>query len=251
MVIILFFIAHWYLSLFSQTFFQHRYAAHGAFTMSKGWERFFFIFAWITQGPSYLSAHTYAILHRQHHAFTDTDKDPHSPQHFKNVFGMMVHTWKIYAAIYDNKVEVEDRFKKNIPYWPQFERWAHSWFPRLLWAGVYVWFYAMFATSWWLWLLLPVQLFISPVHGAIINWYAHKYGYENYEMSNTAQNLLHVDFLMLGESYHNNHHRRASNPNFGVKWHEIDPVYPVIRLLNKLRVIKLKPLPANPKETDF
>jgi stearoyl-CoA desaturase (Delta-9 desaturase) len=49
MYILIFFLAHWYLSLFSQTFFLHRYAAHQMFTMSKSWEKFvynsgFFIF---------------------------------------------------------------------------------------------------------------------------------------------------------------------------------------------------------------
>ncbi len=46
MIIILFFVAHWYLSLFAQTFFHHRYAAHRAFTMSKGWEKFFFVYSY-------------------------------------------------------------------------------------------------------------------------------------------------------------------------------------------------------------
>ena len=52
LVILLFLIIHWYLSLFMQTFLQHRYAAHGAFSMSNFWERFFYIAAYITQGSS-------------------------------------------------------------------------------------------------------------------------------------------------------------------------------------------------------
>jgi stearoyl-CoA desaturase (delta-9 desaturase) len=42
--------------------------------MSKFWERFFYLFAYITQGSSYLSPRAYAILHRMHHAYTDTEK---------------------------------------------------------------------------------------------------------------------------------------------------------------------------------
>ena len=41
-VILVFFVAHWYLSLFFQTFFLHRYAAHKAFTMNKFTEKVFF-----------------------------------------------------------------------------------------------------------------------------------------------------------------------------------------------------------------
>ncbi|MEN9522985.1 MAG: hypothetical protein RL065_1362, partial [Bacteroidota bacterium] len=49
-VIIIFFIAHWYLSLFTQSFFHHRYSAHGMFTMNKGWEKFFIVLSGIFQG---------------------------------------------------------------------------------------------------------------------------------------------------------------------------------------------------------
>lgn len=41
MSILAFFLAHWYLSLFAQTFFLHRYAAHQMFTMNKTWEKTF------------------------------------------------------------------------------------------------------------------------------------------------------------------------------------------------------------------
>jgi len=251
MAIFIFFTAHWYLSLFSQTFFQHRYAAHGSFTMSKGWEKFWFIFTFVTQGSSYLSTRAYALMHRMHHAYADTDKDPHSPLHFKNVFTMMWHTKNVYTAIFDGTTKVEPRFTKNVPDWPAFDKFAHSWAPRIFWAAVYTGYYVYFATSWWMFLLLPIHYMSGPVHGAIINWYAHKFGYKNFEMKNTADNLFHVDVLMLGESYHNNHHMRASNANFGVRWHEIDPVYGVILLFNKAGMIKLKQPKPNPVETDF
>jgi stearoyl-CoA desaturase (delta-9 desaturase) len=83
MIIFLFLILHWYLSLFGQTFFLHRYGAHKMFTMNKFWEKFFYLFAWITQGSSYLNPRAYAILHRMHHAYSDTEKDPHTPHFFQ------------------------------------------------------------------------------------------------------------------------------------------------------------------------
>ena len=88
-IILLFLVIHWYLSLFMQTFLQHRYAAHGAFSMSKFWECFFYLVAYITQGSSYVSPRAYGIMHRMHHAYTDTDKDPHSPKYDSNLFKMM------------------------------------------------------------------------------------------------------------------------------------------------------------------
>jgi stearoyl-CoA desaturase (delta-9 desaturase) len=66
------------------------------------------------------------------------------------------------------------------------------------------------------------------------------YGYRNFEVGDTSKNFLPFDFLMMGESYHNNHHKYGSRANFGgIRWHEIDPTYQVIKVLNKLNVIKL------------
>ena len=96
MAVILFFILHWYLSLFTQTFFMHRYSAHQMFTMSKGWEKFFYVVSFFFQGSSYLSPRAYGIMHRMHHAFADTEKDPHSPKYDHNFFAMMIRTKNIY-----------------------------------------------------------------------------------------------------------------------------------------------------------
>ena len=81
---------------------------------------------------------------------------------------------------------------------------------------------------------------MSPIHGAIINWFAHKYGYVNFIVKDTSKNFLPVDFLMMGESYHNNHHKHGNRANFGgIRWHEIDPTYLVIKVLDKLGVISI------------
>ncbi len=80
---------------------------------------------------------------------------------------------------------------------------------------------------------------MGPVHGAIVNWAGHKYGYRNFNEGDHSKNTLIFDFLMLGELFQNNHHHAGSRANFAAKWYEFDPVYPVIRLLNKCRVIRL------------
>lgn len=241
LAIIIFFIALWYLSLLCQTFFHHRYAAHGAFTMSKRAEKFFFILSYITQGSSYLSPRTYAILHRMHHAYTDTENDPHSPSYSPNMFHMMWQTRRIYLDIYHGKMKVEERFLKNLPQWDAMDKLGNSIVSRLIWAAAYICFFIYFSPSAWWYLLLPIVLTMGAFHGAIINWYAHKIGYRNFVMTNTSRNLLAIDILMLGESYHNNHHKRPSAINFGYKWHELDPIYPFILLMNSLGVIHVSP----------
>ncbi len=213
-IIIIFFIAHWYLSLFSQSFLQHRYASHRTFTMNKFWERFFYIFAYITQGTSYMSARAYGTLHRIHHAYADTDKDPHSPKHYSNVFAMMWHTKVVFADIMDHRVTVEERFTKNLPDWPTMDKWGQSIPNRILFALLYTGFYILFAPYWWLFALVPIHIFMGPIHGAIINWFAHKFGKVHFKLNNSSRNFIPLDVLMLGENYHNNHHKFPSMCKF-------------------------------------
>lgn len=239
MVIPVFFVVQWYVSLFCQTFFLHRYAAHGMFSMSKRWEKFFFIFTYLAQGSNYLSAYGYGILHRLHHNHADTENDPHSPSFSSNIFSMMWRTKEWYSNIMSGTYQPDAKLKKDVPEWKSFDRFADGMWSRLLWSAAYIVFFYFFATAWWHWLFLPVTLAMAPVHGAIINWFAHKVGYRNFPAGDTSTNFLPVDVLMMGESYHNNHHVRASSPNFGFKWHELDPTYLIILVLNKLNIIQL------------
>jgi stearoyl-CoA desaturase (delta-9 desaturase) len=208
--------------------------------MSKTTERITFILTWIFQGSSYLSAYGYGIMHRMHHSYTDTKDDPHSPSYDANLFAMMWKTKTIYNDINTRKIEVDKRFTKNVPQWKGFDTFAGSKFSRTLWVAIYILFFVFFAAAWWQWLLLPIILLMAPIHGVIINWFGHTYGYVNYKMKNTSKNLFHFDFLMMGEGYHNNHHKHASSANFGVKWHEIDITYLIIRMLDFLGIIQLK-----------
>jgi stearoyl-CoA desaturase (delta-9 desaturase) len=242
LVILLFFVSHWYLSLFMQTFLQHRYASHGAFSMSKFWERFFYLVAYITQGSSYLSPRVYAIMHRMHHAYTDTDKDPHSPKYDKNLFAMMWRARVMTSRIFKGQEELEPRFLKNLPDWRGLDRIGHSTWSRLGWIALYVWFYIQFAPSAWWFFLIPIHILMMPIQGMIINWFAHKYGTVNFKMKNTSTNLFKTDIFMMGEAYHNNHHKSPSSTNFGVRWYEFDPTYQVIKLFNWLRIIRIHKL---------
>ena len=241
MIIVVFIIFLWYFGLFFQTFFLHRYAAHQTFTMSKFAEKVCFVLTWIFQGSNYLSAYGYGVMHRMHHAYADTEKDPHSPKYDSNLFKMMWRTKNVYQDINNQRIEIEPKFTKNVPQWKRFDDFASSKFSRLTWGALYITFFAFFVTAWWQWLLLPVAFLMAPIHGVIINWFAHIYGYVNFKVSDTSKNLFPFDFLMMGEGYHNNHHANGGRANFGgVRWHEIDVTYMIMLVLNKFRLIKLK-----------
>ncbi len=239
MAIPIFFVVHWQLSVLFQSFFLHRYGAHRQFTMRKGWENAFYLVTWFVAGPSYLSPRAYAIMHRMHHAYSDTSADPHSPVQQKNFFVMMWRTKKQYEDIKYRRVSVDPRFEGGYPEWPLLDDRLSNWWCSLGWAGAYTLVYLTYATHWWMFLLLPFHCLLGPVHGAIVNFCGHKLGYRNFDSEDNSKNTLVFDFLTMGELFQNNHHKWCQSPNFAVRWFEIDPAYQVIRVLGWLRIIDL------------
>jgi stearoyl-CoA desaturase (delta-9 desaturase) len=246
MIILVFFGTHWVLALFSQTFFVHRYASHRMFSMSRRWERFFALVAYVSHGFSYLNPRAYAILHRMYHAYSDTEKDPHSPAFFPNVVEMMLVTFHRFNAIGHHREAVEARFEEGIPSWPLLEKIGDHPLSLAGWGALYFSVYYFYATAWWMWLLLPLHYLMGPIHGAMVNWCGHRYGYRNFDTKDQSRNTLPFDFLTLGELFQNNHHRQCTNPNFAVRWFEFDPGYAMIRVLAAVGALQL----ARPLEVD-
>ena len=241
MAIVGIFIGQWMLAAFVQSSFHHRYASHRMFTMGPITERVFHLLAFAAQGPSYLSPSAYAILHREHHAFSDTERDPHSPTYAGNVVRMMWRTFQRYNAHVEGKSQPESRFLGNYPDWPTFERFASNWATRLTWGALYTLLYFSLATAWWQFLFLPVHWFLGPTQGAIVNWCGHRYGYRNFKTGDESRNFLPIDFVTLGELYQNNHHNASGRLNFAARAFEFDPTYAVLRVLSRLGLIRLTP----------
>lgn len=238
--IVAFFVGHWLLSVFFQTFYLHRYGAHRMFVMSRGWERFFHLCTYVFQGSSYLNPRGYAILHRMHHAYSDTEGDPHSPRVHKNPVSMMNHTRVLYRGINAGTVPVEARFEGGYPTWPLIDRIGQSRFSSLTWGALYTLFYIHFHTATWQFALLPFHWFMGPVHGAIVNWFGHWLGYRNFDQNDESKNTLLFDFLTFGELFQNNHHRYGSRPNFAVRWFEVDPAYLFIWVFARLGILEIR-----------
>jgi stearoyl-CoA desaturase (delta-9 desaturase) len=256
MIVVILFIAHWQLSVFCQSFFLHRYGAHKQFTMSPGWEKFFNVLTCVSQNSSYLNPRGYAILHRMHHAYSDTEKDPHSPATYKGIFPglfkMMYRTKRIYHEIAYFEVAPEPRFDGDFPRSPVLEWIGKSWLMRILWGALFFAFYYHFATAWWQWLLLPGHWIMGAIHGAIVNWGGHRYGYRNFDdQKDVSRNTLPVDFLTGGELCQNNHHKFPMSPNFAARWFELDTTYQVMKVFHALGIIdmsrgqKMRYAPAN------
>jgi stearoyl-CoA desaturase (delta-9 desaturase) len=244
LAIALFFCGHWLISVFFQTFFLHRYGAHHQFSMSPRWERIFYFATWLTQGASFLSPRGYAFVHREHHAFSDTQQDPHSPHFHPTLVSMMLQTKRRYHDFVQRKIEPEPRFATDYPEWQRLDWLADRWSTRIGFGVAYTLFYVAFAPSPVYFLLLPLHFMMGPIHGAIVNWCGHKYGYRNFDTNDQSRNALPFDFLTLGELFQNNHHKAGMSPNFAARWFEVDPAYLVIRAFAALNIIQLPKSPA-------
>jgi len=99
--------------------------------------------------------------------------------------------------------------------------------------------YFLLATHWWQWALLPIQWILGPIHGAIVNWCGHKYGYRNFQNGDASCNTLVFDVVTMGELFQNNHHKYPMSPDFAARWFEIDPTWQVMRILAQTRVIEI------------
>ena len=152
---------------------------------------------------------------------------------------MTMHTKEIYFGYANHNIEPEKAFRGNYPEWKFMDKVSDSWAVRILFGTGYVAFYCFFATSWWMFLLLPIHFFMGPVHGAIVNWCGHKYGYSNFENHDHSKNTIPIDIFLMGELMQNNHHKSPNSINFAKKWYEFDPTYPIIKILNKVGIIKL------------
>lgn len=245
LVILIFFFTHWFLSLFFHSFFLHRYASHRMYTVTKNWEKFFYFSTWFVQGSSFLVPRAYAVLHRMHHTYSDTEKDPHSPQFFKDVWHLMLHTAQVFRSFVKGEKLPDAAFTKDyLPQWNRLDKIGNHIITRLIFGAFYLMVYILFAPNAWWFLLLPIHFLMGPIQGAIVNWCGHKYGYSNYDNGDHSKNSSPWGILLMGELFQNNHHHAKNNANFARRWFEFDLTYFVMIIMHRLTIIKLITVPA-------
>ena len=151
---------------------------------------------------------------------------------------MMIKTFNDFESIrLQPKLHTEDHKLVDYPEWPMFERLAETRPVRAIWLLVIVFIYYQLDAPAWAFLLVPLHIAIGPIQGAIVNWFGHKHGYTNFELSDGSRNTLPVDLLLMGELYQNNHHRFPKSTNFAYKWFELDPTYYIIEVLSFIGII--------------
>lgn len=201
----------------------HRLLTHRSFKTRKWIEYSLTIIATLTAQRSPI---WWVAQHRIHHAYSDTEKDPHSPIHgffWSHMIWCMV----------DKRVEDENEtYKKYVPDLANDpgHRWIqkhHELFPLVAAA-------ALFAIGGMPFLVWGFFVRTAAVyHGTwLVNSAGHIFGYQNHKTGEDSKNNFILAVLAFGDGWHNNHHAFQTWAKHGHhRWWEVDPSYYFIKTL--------------------
>ena len=213
------------------TVFLHRAGAHKALTIRPVARHGFRFVIWITTG---IKPREWIAVHRKHHANSDTADDPHSP--------LVLGFWKVQlgnVALYRREARNPDtvaRYAKDMAP-DRLDRWVYDHSLVGLGLGIAV----------LIWVLGPwAGLLAAGVHtvsylglNAAINAVGHRFGSRPYG-DVLATNNRWLALITAGEGLHNNHHAAPTSPRLSHRRLEIDPAWPLIRLLVWVRQAELR-----------
>jgi stearoyl-CoA desaturase (delta-9 desaturase) len=228
----------------------HRYFSHRAFKTSRAGQ---FLLAFLVVCSGQRGPLWWAMHHRAHHRFSDTERDPHSP--VTHSFWEAHVGWLMRAETVDTNLDaVKDLARGPELVW--INRW-HMVFPLalLVLTGLLGEFTTLFgrtglggAAMVWAF-FLPTVL---ALHAAFcVNTLTHgrQPGWLNprpFLTKDSTTNSWLLALPTLGASWHNNHHRYMLSARAGFRWWEVDLTYAMLWLLERLHVVwGLHPVPAS------
>jgi stearoyl-CoA desaturase (delta-9 desaturase) len=221
---VLLFVGLYVVRVFFVTAGYHRYFSHRAFTMGRAAQ---FVFAVggataVQKGPLWWASH-----HRAHHRYTDTDRDPHSPQ--RGIWWSHVGWILSDRFTKTDEAAVADLAKFPELRWLNRHDWVAPWSLGVVcflvggWSGLVVGFFGSTVLLW---------------HATFaINSLAHLLGSRRFATNDSSRNNAALALLTLGEGWHNNHHHYPRAARQGVRWWELDITYLVLRALRRLHVV--------------
>ena len=223
---------------FSTTIFLHRCATHGSVVLNKFVAWLFRFSLWLTTG---LNTKEWVAVHRKHHKHTDEVGDPHSPV----LEGFLKVQWgNVFFYLRELKTIDVDKWAPHI----KEDAWDRTLFNHGLLGlsigtsilcAVFYYFFGLPGIGWGL-LGAGFHAFLYVfVLSSSINGLCHHSGQKNFD--NTAYNRWGVALVTGGEGLHNNHHGFQMSPKFSYRKGEIDPAWPIIKVLVALGLAQIKP----------
>lgn len=188
----------------------HRYFTHKSFETSDIKKKLLlFLHFWAGDG----SLLAFIGVHRTHHGYCDTDKDPHSPQ-YKSWLAITYWTSPINLQLKFIKDWASDPWIK-FSHYHYFKIHFLVFLIFLIAGGIDLYGY-----------LIGLPMVLCLYTNTIINILCHSspLGYRNFHTPDQSNNSKIIMWLMYGCGLHNNHHANASSYTLKVRPDEIDPL---------------------------
>lgn len=196
---------------------MHRYYTHKNFKLNQ---LLHWVFTFIALLAGRGSPIGWVYVHRQHHAYSDTAKDPHSPQN--NGFKLFGFT------------TVESESSPKLFLIKDLINPAQLFINNYYLLIILVWLLLLSTISielaYFSW-IVPIT-FIQFSQNCF-NYFAHTHGYRNFQTRDCSTNNPYLWPFILGDAWHNNHHGNAEQVSTKIKWFELDPVATFIKLVRK------------------
>jgi len=217
-------------ALLVTTIYLHRSLSHRALQLSPGVRATSRVLTWALTG---MQPRQWVAVHRKHHAFTDTVRDPHSPivlgfarVQFANAL--------LYRKVAQDPAAVA-RYARDVP----ADRWDRLLFDHAI-VGLGLGVGLLVLLIGW-----QLALVAAGVHaayyllgGGAINAVGHRWGRRPFD--NLATNNQWLAWLVVGEGLHSNHHAAATSSRLSLTKGEVDPGWWCVRLLVRLQWATLR-----------
>jgi len=217
---LIFILSFYVLNILGNWLMLHRYYSHKSFEFKYDFIRIILTFFTILSARG--SPIGWAYIHRKHHRFSDTEKDPHSPLHL----GLKLFGFQHYKSMESQNMElflVKDLMNKE-------QIFIHKYYVLLLlFCIIPISLYSV-ELFYFLW-ILPIT--IVHLSQNLFNYFGHTYGYKNHITNDNSKNNLWLFPLLLGEAWHNNHHYNPKLNTTKFLKYEFDPLNIFIRLVKK------------------
>ena len=226
------------IAILTTTVYLHRTLAHRAVTLRPAVAFAFRLVTWITTG---LRAREWVAVHRLHHAHTDEEGDPHSPQllGYANVQFLNPYLYRKAAR----RPAVLSRYARDLqPDGWDVRLFDHPVFGLGIGIGV-------------------LCLVLGPVHGLLaaalhtvlylllsgaVNAVGHMWGRR--PAPNLATNSQWLAWLTAGEGLHNNHHAMPTAARLAFGRGEVDPGWWLVRIMERWGWARVRLSPASVRE---
>src|ERR1035437_1702610 len=175
---------------------------------------------------------SWVTTHRIHHAFTETDKDPHSPRNgtYWSHIG-----WIFRGTAQAHPETVVQRYSPDLVKDPYLRFIDKYYYVTPIVVGI-----IMFAIGGW---TMPLWgIFLRTVFEWHCTWLVnsatHVWGTRRFERHDDSRNNGFIAALTFGEGWHNNHHAYPRSARHGLTAKEFDVNWVEIRGLEKMGLIK-------------